>query len=251
MISLIIASKDPVRYAAAEATYRAAFGAEPWELIGIHDAQSLAEAFTRGVAQAKGEILVFSHDDAELLSPFFPQRLKGHLAKFDLIGVAGTTRLTNSRWVTAGHPYIFGQICHPQPDGSMTLDVFGVPRPAVGGIQGLDGVFFAARRTVFEKVSFDAVTFDGFHLYDLDFSFAAYRAGLRLAVANDINLLHHSAGAYDQSWATYAKRFDAKWRGQLSPIVPTQHKWAAVAVRSKEHALELMNPPFWRDQVRG
>ena len=248
MISLIICSNNPGKYAAAEATYRAAFGDEPWELIGIHDARSLAEAYTRGVAGSRGEILVFSHDDVELFSPEFPRRLKGHLAKFDLIGVCGTSRLANARWVSAGPPYIFGQICHLQPDGSMGVDIFCAPRPAVGGIQGLDGVFFAARRSVFEKVSFDAVNFDGFHLYDLDFSFAAYRAGFKLAVVNDINLLHQSPGAFDHVWTTYAKRFEAKWRGQLFPIAATPYKWSAVAVRSKQHALEVMGPGFWREE---
>ena len=36
------------------------------------------------------------------------------------------------------------------------------------------------------------VTFDGFHHYDLDFSYSAYRAGFRLAVVNDICIYHAS-----------------------------------------------------------
>jgi hypothetical protein len=199
------------------------------------------------VAAAKGELLVFSHDDIEILSPAFPQRLKAHLAKFDLIGLVGTSRLGNSRWVSAGPPYIFGQICHLQPDNSLSVDIYGTPRPAVGGIQGLDGVFLATHRKIFEKVGFDAVNFDGFHLYDLDFSFAAYRAGFRLAVVNDINLFHHSAGKFDHVWVNYAKRFEAKWKSSLTQFVFAQSHWSAVSVRSKQHAMEVMNPPYWRE----
>lgn len=248
MISLIICSIDPARFTAVEAMYRAAFGDEPWEMIDIHDAKSLAEGYNRGVARSRGDILVFSHDDIEILNPEFPKRLKGHLSRFDLVGVVGTSRLVKARWITAGPPYIFGQVCHFQPDGRIGVSIYGAPRPAVGGIQALDGVFLAARRSLLDKVSFDAVTFDNFHLYDLDFSFSAYRAGFQLAVANDINILHYSAGSFDHVWTEYAKRFEVKWRSHLHPMPVTQHQWSGLIARSREHAMEVMNPAYWREK---
>ncbi len=47
------------------------------------------------------------------------------------------------------------------------------------GIQALDGVFMAMRRKVATSIPFDEALFDHFHLYDLDFSFRAYRQDLR------------------------------------------------------------------------
>jgi GT2 family glycosyltransferase len=246
MFSVIVCSIDPPRFAAVEAMYRSAFGAEPWELIGIHDAKSLAEGYNRAVERAKGEWLIFSHDDIEILSPAFPQRLKSHLSRFDLIGLVGTSRVVNSRWLSAGTPYIFGQVCHFQKDGQVTVDVYGAPRPVVGNIQGLDGVFMASNKNVLAKVKFDAETFDHFHLYDLDFSLTAYHAGFRLAVANDINILHHSPGQFDKTWEEYARRFEQKWRPSLPNQPRVLHQWAGVLTRSREHAMEIMNPPHWR-----
>ena len=67
----------------------------------------------------------------------------------------------------------------------------------VPGIQALDGVFMAMRREVATAIPFDAEAFDGFHLYDLDFSFRAHRGGFRLAVCRDVVLIHESTGSYD------------------------------------------------------
>jgi hypothetical protein len=247
MISLIICSIDSARFTAVQAMYKAALGDEPWEMIGVHDAKSLAEGYNHGIARARGDILAFSHDDVELLSPEFPQRLKGHLQRFDLIGVAGTSRLGNSRWICAGPPYIFGQVCHQQPDGRLGVDIYGAPCRTISGIQGLDGLFMAARRAVVEKVRFDEATFNGFHLYDLDFSYQAYLAGFRLAVVNDINFLHQSGGKYDAEWVAQAKRFEAKWRSKMPPIPYYQTQWSAAIVQSREHARELMNPVYWNE----
>jgi len=74
----------------------------------------------------------------------------------------------------------------------------------------LDGVLLAGRRELFAAVPFDAGTFDGFHLYDVDWSARAAAAGFRLAAAGDLLLVHHSRGRYDERWRTYADRFCAK-----------------------------------------
>jgi hypothetical protein len=227
--------------------YRAAMGNAPYELIGVHDARSLAEAYNRATAACHGEIVVYSHDDVEVLSPDLPQRLHAHLGRFDLIGVIGTSRLIGPRWLTAGPPYIFGQICHVQAGGELLVDIYGVPRRVIPNIQALDGVFMAARRPVLSRMGFDAVTYDGFHLYDIDFSHLAFHAGLRVGVVNDINLLHQSGGEFGAVWAEYARRFSAKWQNYLPQVLPPGFQLAGVLVESRAHAAEVMNPPYWQE----
>jgi GT2 family glycosyltransferase len=245
MISLIICSIDPARFKAVEAMYRGALGDEPWEMVHVNDAKSMAEGYNRGIARAKGDTLIFSHDDVKILSLDFRGRLRRHLEHFDLVGVAGTSRLINGKWVCAGPPYIFGQVCHLKPDGRIGVDIFGAPRRVIGSIQALDGLFFAARRAVIEKIRFDETTFDNFHLYDLDFTYHAHLAGFKLAVANDINFLHHSVGKFDAIWYSYAKRFDEKWRASLQAFPVSISLSAAVVVNSREHAMEVMSPEYW------
>jgi GT2 family glycosyltransferase len=250
MISLIVCSRDPAKFAAVQAMYTAAFAAEPWEMIHIEDAASLAEGYTRGIARSRGEILVFSHDDVEILNPaVFVDRLKGHLANYDLVGVAGTRKLVGAVWITAGPPDIFGQMAHLATDGTIIVDIYNAPRPIVGKMQAIDGVFMAARREIFSRVAFDAATFDGFHFYDLDFSFSAHQAGLRVAVACDIHLLHASIGKFGyEDWVKYSTRFERKWKARLSPNPGFSFKCTAVTVPTREAAARVMNAPYWGDE---
>jgi GT2 family glycosyltransferase len=249
MISVIILNKDPVKLAAVEKMYRAAMGDHPWELIAVHGATSVAAEYNRHGPAARGDIVVFSHDDIEILSPDFPARLKEHLSRFDLIGVAGTDRLVSPNWHMAGPGHIFGQVTHVVPDGRMLLHIYGAPAPAVGNIVGLDGVFMAARRSVLMQMGFDAVNFDGFHLYDMDFTYRVARAGMRVGVANDINLLHFSSGTFDQVWEHYANKFTRKWSKQFQRCAVAEQQMTIIDVPSREQAMEIMRPAYWDDEL--
>jgi hypothetical protein len=60
-------------------------------------------------------------------------------------------------------------------------------------------------------------------------------------------------GKYDSVWATYARRFDDKWRASLQPLPYCPAQWAGVLVTSREQAREVMTPPYWEedDKVAG
>ena len=215
-VSVVICSIDAAKFERVCANYRAIYAGQPLEMIGIHDARSLAEGYSRGVARATGELLILSHDDIEILTPDFASRVALHLVDHDLIGIAGTTRVVEGRWAGAGDPYVYTLISSPFPDapGFGTMLLGGGPL-VVPGIQALDGVFMAMRREVATRVAFDAEVFDHFHLYDLDFSLRAYLAGFRLAVCRDLVLIHASTGRYDPVWEEYKRRFEEKHRAHL------------------------------------
>jgi GT2 family glycosyltransferase len=215
-VSVVVCSIDAAKFSRVSENYRALFGARALEIIGIHDARSLADGYNRGIAQSRGEHIILSHDDIEILTPDFADRIQRHLAQFDLIGVAGTTRLVTGKWESAGDPYAFVVISAPVPDsvGYVTVLRGGGPL-VVPNIQALDGVFMAMRRNVAISIPFDEALFDHFHLYDLDFSFRAYRAGFALAVCRDIVLIHQSIGKFDAVWEKYRRRFEDKHRAYL------------------------------------
>ena len=217
-ISIIICSVTPEKFAAVCASYRARLAGLDFEIIGIHDAKSLCEGYNRGVNKARGDVLIFSHDDIEIVSPDFAARLLGHLETFDLLGVAGTTRLIDAGWTAAGWPHIHGHIAWRDDPGNYTCSVAGIHAKTVDQVRAVDGVFIAIRRRVLDKVRFDEATFDGWHMYDVDFSFAAYLAGFACAVCNDIVLLHASGGNYGQAWQIAAERFRKKYAGRLDAL---------------------------------
>ncbi|MGC2519286.1 MAG: glycosyltransferase [Burkholderiales bacterium] len=241
-LSIIICSIDDQNFNCVAENYARQLGDWPYELIRIDDATSLADGYNRGIERSNGELLIFSHDDIEILTPDFCDRLFAHLESFDLIGVAGTSMLLNGRWISAGQPGIHGQVVQPVLTGEgFTLDVFGPEnQPARGNIQALDGLFLATRRWVAESLRFDAENFDGFHLYDIDFSYRAHLAGLRVGVCNDILIYHQSLGPTDDTWERYMKVFWNKFAGNLSVDPPgVQKLYVRERVRTKSEALAL------------
>lgn len=211
-ISFIICSIKPAKLAAITACIRQRFQDHEVEVIGLTDARSLAEAYNRGAQQARGEWLVFCHDDIDLPQTDFADRLFAALDAADLVGVAGASQLVDGHWEHAGFPHLHGQIVHRTPEGNGWLYFCaGLQSPLMTGMQALDGVFLACRRRVWERVPFDAHTFDGFHLYDIDFSLRAARAGFNVAVSSQLLLVHDSLGGYNQTWQRYNRRFLAKF----------------------------------------
>lgn len=206
-LSFVIPSIDATKFAAVRASIAARFDGVPHEIVGIHDGRSMAEALNRGGARARGDWLVFCHDDITFVAHDFAARLKACLEHHDLVGVAGTTRMAGPSITWAGAPHVHGWITHVRPDGALRPSIAGARTGVIPGAEGLDGVFLAMRRATFERIRFDASTFDGWHGYDLDFSLRAARAGLSCAIATDLTLTHASYGSFDQAYARYARAF--------------------------------------------
>ncbi len=224
-VSVIVCSVDDAKAAQVAALYGRLLAGVRHEFIAIRDAASLAEAYNRGLDRATGDVIVFSHDDIEILASDFGARLLTHLRNYDVVGVVGGVRTTGPTPLWAGHPHLRGWITHHRPDSAeWHVDLLD-PRPVAGGVTVLDGVFLAARRAVFASVRFDAETFDGFHGYDVDWSYRAALAGFRLAAAGDLRIVHASGGGYDERWQHYAERFCSKHHsGWADPAPPPYYE---------------------------
>ena len=98
MISVVICSIDATKFARVTANFRERLADRPHEVIGIHDARSLAEGYNRGLRQARGDVVVFSHDDVAILSPDFGGALERALQRLDVVGVVGTTEVRSANW---------------------------------------------------------------------------------------------------------------------------------------------------------
>jgi hypothetical protein len=235
-ISVLICSIDAAKYARVTASYERLLASYPHEIIGIHDARSLAEGYNRAVQKSRGEWLLFSHDDVEIVSSDLAPAILRATATLDVIGVVGTSKVLSGYWPAAGHPFLHGWLAQPSPDGQrFYVGVFGVDGPLTAGLQGLDGMFFVAKRAVVETVRFDEETFDGFHGYDLDFSFAAYLAGFSVGTSADIAVIHASGGAFGDAWQRYANRFAEKHHDRLpAEVFPAKWSFARMLVESKD-----------------
>ncbi len=229
-VSVIVCSVDDAKARTIEALYGRLLAGVPHDILVLRDARSLAEAYNRGIAAARGDVVVLSHDDIDIAAADFAARVLAHLQAHDAVGVVGATRLTGPVPVWAGHPYVRGWITHHAP-GSPEWQVNVLdPRPVAGGLAVLDGVFLAGRRQAFAAVPFDAATFDGFHGYDVDWSGRAAQAGLRLAAAGDLRIVHASGGSYDETWRRYAERLCEKHA--IGGIAPAPSPYYRVSLGS-------------------
>lgn len=241
-ISIIICSIQPARFERVCRNYHELLSNVPHEIIGIHDAKSLCEGYNRGMLKAKGGILIFSHDDIEIVTPDFAARLMSHMGSHDIIGVAGTTRLAGPAWVHAGWPYSHGQVgAVHKTTGQLTVQAFDIRGTCTPNAQAIDGIFLAARRDVARRVGFDQTTFDGWHHYDLDFTFSAYLSGYRTAICNDICIVHESIGSWGADWQHYANSFMQKHGDKLPAdgVNPNFDEWCLVPLRSKSEWLSV------------
>jgi tetratricopeptide (TPR) repeat protein len=220
-VSVVICSIDDAKHDRAVALYRKLLARVPHEIVTIRNARSLAEAYNWAVRNSVADVIVLSHDDVDVLADDFAARLFDHLRSFDALGVVGSTRVAGPTVGWSGHPHLRGWITHHAPnDAQWQVDLLD-HRAVAGDITALDGVFLAARREVLKAVPFDAASFDGFHLGDIDWSLRASRAGFRLGVAADLNLVHASRGNYDAAWQRYADRFCAKHTLGITPPAPS------------------------------
>lgn len=216
-VSVVVPSITPEKFARVSASFRAALAGVDHEIVGIHDARSMCEACNRGARASRGDIVVFAHDDIEIASPDFAARLLDRMQSCDVLGIAGTSRIVGPAWASAGAPHLHGQVGYRAGESRIEVVVFGLAEPLRADAQALDGCFMAARRHVIEEVPFDERRFDGWHLYDVDFSLSAWLAGFGVAVCEDILVIHQSRGRYDAAWRRAAETFSAKHRGTLPP----------------------------------
>jgi GT2 family glycosyltransferase len=227
--SLVVCSVDRARLDECVARYRAAFRDEPFELIVIDDARSLAEGYNRGIARAHAANIVFSHDDAFPISTAFADRLAAHLDQVEVVGIAGATAALTGFWGYAGQPYTHGHVVAAAPNGPhVDLLVWGAASCRVDGIRLLDGCMLAARRVVAAAIGFDAQRFDGFHLYDADFSLRASAAGCAVSVVSDITVYHRSTGDFDADWHRYNESFLAAHAARLDRVAPRPRRVARI-----------------------
>lgn len=208
LLSVIICSIDPQRYAAVCANLRAHLAEVPHEIIGVHDARSMYDGWQKGLSQARGELLLFCHDDIAVHAPDFADRLLERLDRFELIGPVGSMGLHGEGWLYS-RADMRGQVGMAGAHG-LTATVFGMQGDATPGPVVLDGMFLACTRALVGELGLDAATFNGWHLYDFDFSHRAWLAGKKTAVCPDLLVTHASTGGFDAEWRRYATRFAQK-----------------------------------------
>lgn len=221
MISVIVCSRQPESWDFHRRNVEKTIGCE-YEYVRIDNAQNaygICGAYNKGVEQAKGDLLVFVHEDCFFMEPGWGKVLYSKFSadnNLGLVGVAGSQYLfsTTPAWIAAGMPFIRGRVIHELNNGRMfVLTVFSWDK-SDAQVVAVDGLFFAIPKALFATIRFDEETFPGFHFYDLDISMQVRRTH-KLMVTWDIMLKHFSGGNMNAIWLDAGNKFLEKYKSEL------------------------------------
>jgi GT2 family glycosyltransferase len=219
MISVITCWKRPAAQTIQERNVYKTIGTEH-EYIMIDGSRGIgfAAAYNQGIAQAKGDIVVFVPEDVLFMKMNWGQILEKKFAQdpwLGMVGVAGTQYLYADKysWTAAGRPFTKGRIVHHLENGDFFAVVFSVENgdyPVVA----IDGVFMAIRGPILQSVTFDELVFNGSHFHDIDMCMKINR-NFRIIVTTDIVVKKRSQSIFDKAWNNYGQLFINKYADQL------------------------------------
>ncbi len=180
--------------------------------------RSAADALNYGAEKAKGEYLLFAHQDVRLLSADWLEKAEAFLRSKPDTGVAGVAGMIKT------HPCImsFGTI--PKENRVWTIysgpgkefseyDSLVLAYPAE--VQTLDEQLLIVPRQVFGKLKFDADTCPGWHLYAVDYALSVKKMGFKAYVL-PIPVWHMSNGDINRGYYASLARVLTKHRGEKS-----------------------------------
>lgn len=177
---------------------------------------SLTKAYNQGLKQAKNEIVVFCHDDIEIETKQWGNKLIKQFKRnpeYGIIGVAGSKNMpVSGRW-WEDQKKMYGRVKHTK-DGKSWLSAYSDDLgQELEEVVNIDGVFFAAHKDRIKQEFNESV--EGFHFYDVTFSFENYLSGVKIGVSTLIKINHHSIGITNDEWEKNRADFAHNFAPQL------------------------------------
>lgn len=182
----------------------------------INNGESLTKCYNRGLDLATNNIVVFCHDDIIIETKQWGNKLIKIFTdniEYGIIGVAGSKYLsTTGRWWD-NRKTMYGRVNHTH-NGKKWLSAYSPDQGnGVEEVINIDGVFFCVHKERI-KHKFDE-TVEGFHFYDVDFSFQNYISGVKIGVITKIKINHFSIGETNDEWENNRKLFSEKYKDKL------------------------------------
>lgn len=181
------------------------------------NSEGICKVYNDLASDAKGEYLCFVHEDV-LIDTFEWGGILVNKAQdrmTGVIGFAGAEKISYAPyWHFKDHlHYNFIQL---NRTGDLIVD-FSISKSEerFSEVTVLDGMFLFCRKEVWLKGSFDEVTFNGFHFYDIDFTLNTSNHFVNY-VCNSFSIKHFSLGSVNASYYSELITFCKKWKKKLA-----------------------------------
>ncbi len=161
---------------------------------------SLSTLYNQALKQAYYDFIVFVHDDVIFETHHWGHKLLKQLqtSDFGILGVAGTTHLTNRGVWWQEVMQTVGIVKHQYHEKILVSQYSGDFRAQIIPVVCIDGVFIAVNRKKLQAIFNEGLP--GFHFYDIDFCINNYIFGVNIGVTFEISILHRSIGQLDEKW---------------------------------------------------
>lgn len=240
MISCIICSRNSDISLDLKKNINCSIGCD-YELIVIDNSRgnhSIFSAYNKGLLLAKGNVLCFFHEDiifrcdnwGNIILDSFNQNIN-----VGCVGVWGYQFLSEVEappWMSS--PMVMGDFIQGGINnlGNYETIIEKASIEKLTEVVALDGLFLAIKKETFtfNRIKWDDITYNGFHMYDLDICVQLLLLGYRNYVSPDILIEHKSYGNISGSYYKALSQFYAKWKHELPlergiNVAPNDMRW--------------------------
>lgn len=192
----------------------------------VNNGEALTKSYNRGLNLAKNDIVVFMHDDVTFDTTGWGRKLIKHFdenPEYGILGLAGTTDIALSGKWWEDRTKMVGIVNHENNGKKWESKYSKNWANEINQVLIVDGLFFAVHKNRI-KEKFDE-TVEGFHFYEIDFTFANYLKGVKIGVIYNIRVTHQSIGVTNDQWETNRVQFVKKFNDELpEKLVPDFYK---------------------------
>jgi len=182
----------------------------------INKGEGLTKFYNKGLNETKHDIVLFIHDDVIIDSKQIASkivRMFDNNLDYGIIGVAGTKYMSESgRWWDKPKS-MYGRVAHTHEGKTWLSEYSPDQNKRLEETIIVDGLFFAVNKNRIKKQFDESV--QGFHFYDVDFSFQNHLEGVKVGVTTEIKVTHKSIGMTNDQWELNRQVFAEKFKDKL------------------------------------
>jgi glycosyltransferase involved in cell wall biosynthesis len=163
--------------------------------------KSLSQVYNEIIDESSNDIIVLCHDDIYFDTKNWGKRLLRSFEKnpeFGILGVAGSTYMPKSGQWWEDRSKMVGVVNH-EHQGKKWESKYSINEEhEIKETVIVDGLFIALNKNKIKKGFDESV--EGFHFYDVEFSFQNHLDGVKVGVMFNVRVTHKSIGQTNQKW---------------------------------------------------
>lgn len=187
----------------------------------VNNGEGLTAPYNKCLAQAEYDIVVFMHDDVEILTKNFAKKLIKHFDRnpeFGIIGAAGGKNIPVSGKWWEDKKKMYGRVYHTHQGNTWLSEYSPDSGNRIVETAMVDGLFFAIHKDRIKQKFDESVK--GFHFYEITFCMQNILDGVKIGVFTDIKLNHMSIGQTNDEWERNRVMFAERFKDNLPINIP-------------------------------